>query len=802
MKKPLIWLIILVMVLSPISFAQSSQLPKQEVVYAKMAYDGSVDLLSVVNVFRLSTNGVVRDYGNYQEIVNLTNLEPMETTGDKITVRAETGVFYYQGNSPDKQLPWLIEIEYALDGKQVEAQELAGANGELTIHMQVKPNPEADPVFFENYLLQVSFQFPQENFKLMTAKDATEAINGEDKMLTYTVLPEKEADITITAHVTDFAMKPITLNGLPFQMAIELPDMDDSLDDLILLQDAINQLNQGAQSLADGLGQVGSGGNQLLGGADGLAGAGHQMSEGLSQFNDGLSQYHSGLEDYRDGVVQFDTGLGQLVDGLVELSNGLSQYAAGSDTATAGLNQYIDGVDAYVGGVNQALDMVMPLVAELDQVKELLDEIDFSEAIEESRNASDQIDQALGQVAETLEQMDLSQFDDMKNDSAALLALLEGVDSQTGAVAGLTDLIARLQTANQNLDTNLIALKGVAYNLRNPDMKSLGVDPKNPNTLSLMAYMSSQAKQIYGAVDQIRTGTIDPINQTIDDLSLLNATIQQALTGLSGLAESYRPIDSMIQSFDSANMQELKEQALAASETYHQLNEQFQDYMNDMGQDLPDALKQAVDGMDQAIGGMQQLRDGGDQIIAGGSEIRTGFGQLNQGAHELSNGSGELVIGARQIRTGSSELTNGIRLLADNFGLMIDGSSQINWGLQQLADGLTTYRNGLGAYVSGIYQVGDGSRQLADGTDQLARETDGLDDMFREQIEQMTEEFLPNDFEAVSFVSDKNKQVEVVQFVIMGHAINMPDNGEVENDDRIEKTIWDRILDLFKELTP
>lgn len=798
MKKTILWLIILVMIVSPVSFAGANSTAKQEVVYAKLASDGSVDLLSVVNVFRLPQSGQVIDFGDYQETFNLTNLEPIETAGDKITTRAQAGVFYYQGNQPKAEIPWLAAIEYRLDGQRISGQELAGVTGELTIELHVKPNPKADPVFHDNYLLQISWQFPQNSFELIEAEGATEAINGEDKLLTFTVLPNKTADITIRAKVRDFAMKPLMINGLPFQMALDLPDMDGSLDDLKLLQDAIRQLNDGAQALAGGLGMAASGGSQLYTGADQLAGAGDQMSQGLADFSSGLSQYGDGLNQYRDGVVQFHDGLSSLMDGVADLAEGLNSYASGSDTATAGLNQYIAGVDSYVAGVNQALDMILPLVKEMEKAKDLLAGIDFSQAIELTRLAAEQIGQALDQIVAILEEMDLSQLEDMKANSARLLAFLESLEDQSGSLPGLGQLIAQLQTANQNLVHAVVALQVISNNLRAPDLAALGVDPEDPNTIALVAYMAAQADAIDGVIGQIQSGTIEPINQTIDALIALDQTLQQMLTNLTGLADMYRPIDQLIQSLDGAQLEALKQQALEAARQYADWNKKLQTFLNEMDETLPDMLKQLLEGVDQASSGLSQLRGAGDQIVTGGADVKDGFNKLNEGARGLAGGGTKLADGARMIKGGSDELIGGITSLADNFSRMTQASGQISWGLRQLSGGLASYRDGVGSFVNGVSLAGAGSRQLADGTDQLQRETDGMDEKIRETMDEMTKDLLPKEFDPVSFVSSKNKNIEVVQFVMMGPAINLPAENGSEEPISQSKTIWDRIVDLFK----
>ena len=66
--------------------------------------------------------------------------------------------FYYQGNLKDAQLPWNISVAYMLDGKNVAADELAGANGHLVISGSVTKNKLADGDFYEAYMVQAIFR--------------------------------------------------------------------------------------------------------------------------------------------------------------------------------------------------------------------------------------------------------------------------------------------------------------------------------------------------------------------------------------------------------------------------------------------------------------------------------------------------------------------------------------------------------------------------------------------------------------------------------------------------------------------
>ena len=59
----------------------------------------------IVNMFALDGKTEIRDYGAYSSVRNLTSEADISLDGDSVTVSAEAGTFYYQGNLKDAQLP-------------------------------------------------------------------------------------------------------------------------------------------------------------------------------------------------------------------------------------------------------------------------------------------------------------------------------------------------------------------------------------------------------------------------------------------------------------------------------------------------------------------------------------------------------------------------------------------------------------------------------------------------------------------------------------------------------------------------
>lgn len=79
----------------------------------------------------------------------------------------------------DAQLPWNFEMRYVLNGKDVSAEELAGADGELEIHMLITENTAAaNPAFYPSYLLQVSFTLDNDLCENIAAEGASMADAG------------------------------------------------------------------------------------------------------------------------------------------------------------------------------------------------------------------------------------------------------------------------------------------------------------------------------------------------------------------------------------------------------------------------------------------------------------------------------------------------------------------------------------------------------------------------------------------------------------------------------------------------
>ena len=301
----------------PAGTAYAAQnISKEEVVYVNLNADGSVSEVYVVNSFDLSSAGKIVDYGRYSAVRNMTTTDAVEYANDLTTIAAPAGKLYYEGTLDSKVLPWKFEFRYWLDGKEYTAGDLAGKSGKLEISMQVRENTACSGTFFSDYALQLSLSMDTHQAKHIAAEGATAANVGSDKQLTWTILPGKGADLTVTADVTDFEMSEISINGVRLSMDIDVDDQE-IMDQIFDLQSGAIDLDDGAAELLDGVGELRRGVNEDL------RSAVSELWGGARELQDGVDELSDGTDSLRGGVDELHSGTGELLDGVGELRDGV-----------------------------------------------------------------------------------------------------------------------------------------------------------------------------------------------------------------------------------------------------------------------------------------------------------------------------------------------------------------------------------------------------------------------------------------------------------------------------------------------
>lgn len=347
---------------------------KDEVIYSTLTATGTSKSAYVVNVFEIVDAGDVVDYGKYSTVKNLTDLTELTTENEKVHFSAEKGKFYYQGNLEAIELPWDITVTYYLDGDEIEPEQLLGKSGNVKIVIETSAVKTIDAVFFDHYTLQITVPFDGETFSNIKAPGATVAKAGKTEQVTFTILPEEEAELSVTADVTDFELAGIDIAAIPFMMTIDDPDTRDMVDDMDSLSDAIADMHKGVGKLRDGIHQLGDGADELQEGSA-------EFQKGLVNINDASVSLVSGSNQIKEALVmmerelsiadQFDLSeVKGLIEGLVELENTLRNIV---DDLYDLADAYDEVYQTLIAGISEIPEQTKELELTAEEIAYILD---------------------------------------------------------------------------------------------------------------------------------------------------------------------------------------------------------------------------------------------------------------------------------------------------------------------------------------------------------------------------------------------------------------------------------------------
>ena len=145
-----------------------------------------------------------------------------------------------------------------------------------------------------------------------------------------------------------------------------------------------------------------------------------------------------------------------------------------------------------------------------------------------------------------------------------------------------------------------------------------------------------------------------------------------------------------------------------------------------------------------------------------------------------------------------SELQKGIATLSSNYKAFHDGLVNYTDGLSKLSSSYQDLHDGIGELSRGTEDLENGVGDLHDGTKKLHEATSDLPKQMTEEIDQMISAYDKSDFDAVSFVSTKNENVNSVQFVLKTENITSEEPDTTEEHVEEEKGFWVRLIDLFR----
>ncbi|MGN0431785.1 MAG: hypothetical protein ACI4EQ_05455 [Lachnospiraceae bacterium] len=630
--------VILGIVTMPVpTLASEANTPKEEVVYINMNQDGSVNEIYVVNIFDLDESVQIVDYGRYESIRNMTTTDEIGYINDKVTINTSSGKLYYEGRLSTNSMPWDIAIHYFMDDNEYPAQEIAGKSGKLRITMSVRQNAVCDSSFFEGYTLQITFLLDTERCSNIMAEGATIANVGSDKQLTYTILPNRETDIDITADVTDFEMDGIAINGVQLNLDIEIEDeeLQDKIDDIT---DAVKEIDEGADSLYEGTSDLYDGVSSLYEGTGTLYEGTESLSDATGALNEKVSELHVGVGELTGGADTLHGGLVTLTEKNSELTTAAwSAYAALCTAAQTQLNAELtaNGMEPVtLTPENYAVVLTDILIG-----------LDANGVYEQAYNA------ALREVTAQVE----SQEDDLCRgyiQSQAESVYLQYMQSQAESLY--------VQAATEIVYERLISTGGLDEQQAQEYLQ--GTEGQEEIARTAASLSDADKEQIIRrAAAQLTDAEKQQIlQQALSNLSedekteIRNAYISQMMTS----EEVTREIAAAVEEVNTTAAQ------VAG------LKGQLDSYGAFYG-----GLIAYTAGVSDAAKGADTLQKGLDTLYTNTDTLKTAVGELNNAALELQEGTEELHNGAKELNDGAKELSDGAKELSDGTGEFVAETS-------------------------------------------------------------------------------------------------------------------------------
>lgn len=286
-----------------------------EAYYAMTDYYGNLTDGSVVKSYRTNGIATLTDYGDYDEIINLTDGTVPARNGGMTTFRLDEkalpGTFYFEGKTtkPFQQLPWTISMSYTLNGVPTKAEDLAGQAGVVEIRLDIVPNERASEYARNNYTLEAMTIFNQDDILSLEAPGAQVQLIGNLRAVLFLGLPGEECHYTIRVGSEDFAFGGMTFLMVPATLSQleEIAKLSERKDDL---EDNYNKLSGSIDSLLDAM-------TAMTGSLNASANGLEQLNKARGIFSDGKDVIYSGTDALREDLSNLADVL-EPVEGQIE----------------------------------------------------------------------------------------------------------------------------------------------------------------------------------------------------------------------------------------------------------------------------------------------------------------------------------------------------------------------------------------------------------------------------------------------------------------------------------------------------
>ena len=609
---------------------ESDSTVKDESVYVLANTDGSVKKIIVSDWLRNTQKAdTITDSSALTGIENSKGDETYTDTGSARVWNAEGNDIYYTGTI-ERELPVDMEVTYTLNGKPIDASELAGKSGKVTIRFtytnkqyeNVTIDGKAEKIYVP-FAMLTGMLVDSDTFRNVEVTNGKILNDGDHTAIVGIAFPGLQDDLaidqdtldipdsfTVSADVTDFHLTntvTIAASGLFSQINPEKLDSASGLtDSLEQLNDAMEQLMDGSSQLYDGLCTLLSKSNELVAGMDTLA-------EGAGQL--------------KEGAESLTSGAAALSDGTKSLSYGLGQLAGNSDTLNSGAAAVFESLLTMANTQLTEAGLTVPTLT-IDNYATVLD----------------------GVIAS----LDTDAISETAADTAR--------QKVTEAVNAKGDEITAAVTEAVRAEVNTQVTEAVRNTVTEKALSAMGMTKEQYNAgVAAGAVDSATQTKLTAAVDaQMEEESIVSTITAKTEEQMASDTVQKLILQKTEEQKAALIVQNMASDTVQAQIQAALASAKSGAQSIQNLREQLDSYNT-----FYVGLQQYTAGVTSAKAGADRLNSGAETLYNGTVSLSNGVNTLYDGILTMQNGVPALVDGVASLRDGAMSLSDGLSAFND-----------------------------------------------------------------------------------------------------------------------------------------
>ena len=441
-----------------------------------------------------------------------------------------------------------------------------------------------------------------------------------------------------------------------------------------------------------------------------------------------------------------------------------------------------------INGIRLNLSVDMDDQKIRDKVSQLMDAVDqLDQGAAALSDGSESVKGGTSQVKEGASTLHsgVSQLDE------GVVSLQKGLDTVQQGLNALNSQSSTLTNGSKEFQSALLTIQSAVDSLSvtNEDLSALatasgeirqGIDDLYSGAMSLQENLGvAQYKAVLAQngldVDSLKSQNASAVETIQSYESLLEQ--MSGIPGLSGVVEQYKSqllgTAEQIKSLLNANsaalqgtesyLDQVSAQLPALTQGLSQLKTQYETFDNSISQ-LVNALGNMTGSMAALAGGINQLADQ--------------YSTLDSGIDGYTDGVAQLAAGYSQVMEGVSSLAQGSKVLVSGSGDLYDGTVEL---------------------YDGVASLCDGAQEMASGTGEFRQEAPNMREELEGKIDSLMDSLGGNQGSVESFVSEKNTQVDSVQFVLQTAAIQKSEPEQAPEQEQQEPSFWQKFVGLFTD---